>query len=162
MTRRLTTVEHAITVRQPYAQCIAIGAKRVENRGRFTAYRGPVAIHAGVVASAHGGRDPRVVAALLRDNRPMAFRAVIAVADLTDCHPAAYGGRPGRTCCGPWGEALHNDRPAFHLVLDRIVFLAEPVHARGMLSVPWKLPDGVAARVVQGLIDQAVAARVTR
>lgn len=37
-----------LTIRQPYAQLLAIGAKRYETRPMPTKYRGPVAIHAGV------------------------------------------------------------------------------------------------------------------
>ena len=37
----------AITIPQPYASLVAIGAKRFLTMDRTTAYRGPVAIHAG-------------------------------------------------------------------------------------------------------------------
>jgi hypothetical protein len=36
-----------LTVRPPWADCIAVGAKRFETRSWATAYRGPVMIHAG-------------------------------------------------------------------------------------------------------------------
>lgn len=38
----------AFTVKQPYADLLAIGAKHYETRSKPTKYRGPVAIHAGV------------------------------------------------------------------------------------------------------------------
>lgn len=37
----------AITILQPWATAIAVGAKRIETRGRQIHYRGPMAIHAG-------------------------------------------------------------------------------------------------------------------
>lgn len=37
----------ALTLHQPGASCVALGLKRVETRGWATAYRGPLAIHAG-------------------------------------------------------------------------------------------------------------------
>jgi len=37
----------AVTIYQPYAELIARGEKRVENRSWRTDYRGPLAIHAG-------------------------------------------------------------------------------------------------------------------
>ena len=40
----------ALTVRQPWASLIAVGAKRVETRSWPTAYRGPRAIHVGMHA----------------------------------------------------------------------------------------------------------------
>jgi activating signal cointegrator 1 len=39
----------ALTVRQPWAQAIALGAKRWETRKWETDYRGPLLIHAGIV-----------------------------------------------------------------------------------------------------------------
>lgn len=37
----------AITLYQPWASLIAMGAKRIESRSWYTGYRGPLAIHAG-------------------------------------------------------------------------------------------------------------------
>lgn len=37
----------AITLRQPWASLITVGAKTIETRSRSTKYRGPLAIHAG-------------------------------------------------------------------------------------------------------------------
>jgi hypothetical protein len=54
----------AITVRQPWAELIASGAKRVENRTWRTRYRGPLLIHAA---------------------KPTG--AIVATADLIDCVP---------------------------------------------------------------------------
>lgn len=45
----------AITVRQPWAECIARGVKLVENRSRPTTHRGPLAIHAGARPSDQAG-----------------------------------------------------------------------------------------------------------
>lgn len=39
----------ALTVHQPYASLIAIGAKRIETRSWSTSYRGPLAIHAAAL-----------------------------------------------------------------------------------------------------------------
>lgn len=102
----MTGPVRAITVRQPWAQCIAIEAKTVENRGRPTSYRGEVAIHAGATRDAAGDRDSRVVSLWGRDpSIGLPFRAVVAVAQLTDCH-AAVRRLDGTSCCGPWGAVL--------------------------------------------------------
>jgi hypothetical protein len=37
----------AITLHQPWASLVAVGAKRIETRAWSTSYRGPLAIHAG-------------------------------------------------------------------------------------------------------------------
>jgi hypothetical protein len=45
----------ALTLTQPYATLIAIGAKRIETRNWSTRYRGPLAIHAGKGLGPVGG-----------------------------------------------------------------------------------------------------------
>lgn len=45
----------AITLTQPWATLVAIGAKKIETRGWATAYRGPLAIHAGKGLGPVGG-----------------------------------------------------------------------------------------------------------
>lgn len=74
----------ALTVCQPYAELIARGIKRVENRTWNTTYRGPLLIHAGkgrrwlVDASAEDRRDA---------GEELAFGAIIAVTAVIDCLP---------------------------------------------------------------------------
>ena len=43
----------AITLTQPWATLVAIGAKRIETRSWRTFYRGPLAIHAGKTLPAY-------------------------------------------------------------------------------------------------------------
>lgn len=45
----------ALTLTQPWATLIAIGAKRIETRSWWTGYRGPIAIHAGKNLAPVGG-----------------------------------------------------------------------------------------------------------
>jgi hypothetical protein len=45
----------ALTLTQPYATLVAIGAKRIETRSWSTRYRGPLAIHAGKGLGPVGG-----------------------------------------------------------------------------------------------------------
>ncbi len=151
----------AITVRLPYAAAIRAGTKLVENRGRPTAYRGPVAIHAAAAWSKAGGHDPRIRrwwwGDRWADRSPLdatdfsrMFRNIVAVADLEDCHQAAEVS-VSDWCCNPWGDFEYNDKPAWHLVLANVVVLDEPVPAVGRLSVPWELPADVAAKVAAQL-----------
>jgi hypothetical protein len=134
----------ALTILQPWAYCIAVGAKPVENRSRSTAYRGPLAIHAGRRWAEWGADDPRVLQAL----RPFltqhqfhrgyvdhaelpgrfVFGAVLAVAHLTDCHRAVG-------CCEPWGDPDDVDRATWHWVLKDVRLLLEPMPARGCLGL---------------------------
>ncbi len=142
----------AISVRQPWASCIASthrDAKRVENRGRPTRYRGLVAIHASLTTDTAADHDERVIR--VRDGGPRLYRpvgAVIAVADLVDCHQSEWpDDEPA--CCFPWGDLFYGDglAPAWHLVLDNVHVLGQPVPAKGQLGVPWTLPADVAAQV---------------
>lgn len=158
-------VTKAITVRQPWAACIAEGFKQVENRGHNVTYRGPIAIHAGRLADVEAVSDERVMEVrgrlvrLGRRIRHSSVRgAVIAVAALADCHRAtAYGGGTmhGTVCCRPWGDREYGLGPARHLVLRDIRCLPEPVYVRGQQSVPWTLPPDVAERVVAQLGEVA-------
>src|SRR5689334_4415085 len=84
----------AITLHQPYATLIAIGAKRIETRSWPTRYRGPLAIHAarvlGPQARALCSHEP-FRSALARagyaspDALPLG--AVVATCRLVDCLP---------------------------------------------------------------------------
>jgi len=66
-----------LTIVQPYAELIASGAKRVENRTWPTRYRGPLLIHAGKNRTRLDEYDTGSV--------PLAFGAVIARVNLIDC-----------------------------------------------------------------------------
>lgn len=68
----------ALTICQPYAELIARGDKPIENRTWATAYRGPLAIHAGKSREWLDDDDERLYPG-------MVFGAVIAIAELADC-----------------------------------------------------------------------------
>jgi hypothetical protein len=73
----------AITICQPYAEMIANGEKRVENRVWFTNYRGPILIHAG---KSRTWLDGETDAELEEEfGRKIEFGAVVAKAVLVDC-----------------------------------------------------------------------------
>lgn len=80
----------AITIRQPWATLIAIGAKRIETRSWPTSYRGPALIHAGKstedlsAARSFSEWAGPMWAPFTRPN-DLPFGAVVAVADLVDC-----------------------------------------------------------------------------
>lgn len=106
----------AITIQQPYATLIAIGAKKFETRGWKTSYRGPVAIHAGkntkeIKKVAHyleimGGsihsydlkvKEWHIIDAIQEQGKSWSdfewpFGCVVATADLVACLPVALIG----------------------------------------------------------------------
>lgn len=76
----------AITIHQPWASLIAIGAKKFETRGWKTKYRGPIAIHAGK------NKNYFACMMLARDYKeiwnqitPLQFGSILAIADLVEC-----------------------------------------------------------------------------
>lgn len=168
-----------ITVWQPWAELIAAGVKRIENRGRnIRCHRGPTGIHAGLRFDVAALYLPHVRDALVdlgittRDagageaiddfcNHPRtAFGAIVAVADLTDSHhptDRAIATRNPATCCRPWGADGQ-----WHIELDNARRIPVPVLASGKLHIPWQAPDAVAKHVwsqlgehrsVAGIVD---------
>jgi hypothetical protein len=146
----------ALTVRNPYAWAIATGAKTVENRSRRTSHRGDIAIHAGAAWFRGAETDERVarawweIAPGLRGRTTVErawwasrwYRAVLAVADLYDCHATTPG------CCdSPWADP----GAGAHWLLRDVRPLPAPVPASGALGL-WVLPPDV-ARAVTGLSE---------
>jgi hypothetical protein len=82
-----------LTIAQPWAELIATGEKRIENRTWSTPHRGPIAIHAGkslnwlksAEADAENWHDTYGLAVPKREG--LVFGAIIAIADLVDCVP---------------------------------------------------------------------------
>lgn len=77
----------AITIHQPWASLIAIGAKRFETRSWRTHYRGPIAIHAAKKI------DHEAVLINARDYphiwhkiSPLPTGRIVAVGELTNCY----------------------------------------------------------------------------
>lgn len=130
----------AITIKAPWTVPILSGAKTVENRRQPTEWRGPLAIHVSRSWCPIGAADPRVrlaayLAPAVRDIA-LTIGAVIAIADLTDCHRATDD------CCPTWG-----DRDCWHLVLRQVRRLPHPLPARGSLGV-WT-PNPVLASAIR-------------
>lgn len=157
----------AITVRPPWAQAIAVGAKPIENRGaRFPRrYRGPVLIHAGSSWSARGAVDDRVARTLGFEDchRATSVRsAILAVADLVDVHPASPACCEPEGGCHPWGETSYEEaggrrvEQVTHLVLDEVRRLPSPVDYReGHLGL-WRPPPWLVAAVSDRLGSEAL------
>lgn len=86
----------ALTLYQPWASLVAVGAKRVETRSWYTPYRGPLAIHAG--RSAEGlplCREEPFCSALAEAGYPtpreLPLGAIVATCVLTRCLPVSNG-----------------------------------------------------------------------
>lgn len=143
----------ALTVRQPYADSIAWGSKRTENRSK------PIpAKYIGVPVLLHAAKDPHASGITATDlhhatGDPIhqwsdTRSAVLAVVRFQAFH------RPtdAQGCCRPWGKVETTIHPVvWHWQIAEVVRLAEPVPASGALSF-WTVPDNVLA-AVQRQID---------
>lgn len=152
-----------LSVRQPWAWAIIHGGKDVENRVRNIAgaYRGPVAIHAGLAWDRFWPEDGPLEDAMLdemhrrRHRKPWPWNehrgAIIGVVDLVDVHTVANGrvcydhGRPdglreaaqrGDGVCSRWAEP-----EAWHLVLANPRPIKTPISLRGGLGLRWLDPE---------------------
>lgn len=135
----------ALTIRQPWATWITLGAKTVENRTWPTRHRGPLAIHAGAAFEEDAWRTS-VVRALPRGTLPgltsLPKSAILAVVELAGCHEY----KPG--CCGtPWAE---KGAGTWHWVLADVRALSEPVECTGRLGL-WRVLPPLAERVLAQL-----------
>jgi hypothetical protein len=155
-----------LSVNDPWATLIAIGAKRIETRGWWTGYRGLIGIHATKGFSGEDRFTARsepfrstLRAAGIETIWDLPRGAVIAVADLADIiliqgAPIGIEGLFGDYTPGRWGWR-------FKLPVHR---LSVPVAARGRLGL-WEDAD-VEARVMRQMeidraMDTPVGERVT-
>ena len=88
----------AISLWQPWASLVAIGAKRVETRSWATNYRGPLAIHAARTSQhlndLHG--NPHFHKVLAGGLSVFPLGDIVAVCDITDCVSTALIERADR------------------------------------------------------------------
>lgn len=72
----------ALTVRQPWASLIAMGAKTIETRSWQTRYRGRILIHAAKGPPTYDERTLMMMLALDTLANPLPYGAIIAVGEL--------------------------------------------------------------------------------
>ena len=153
----------ALTLTQPWATLVAIGAKTIETRSWRTSHRGLIAIHAAVgfpaACRALCGRPPfaDVLAAAGYHSRVAQLTAecgkVLAVVDLKGCwetfpsslNPEAwrtvFGGAPHEEAFGDYSSGRWGWR------MEGLQRMAEPVPVRGFQQL-WSLPADVEAAVM--------------
>ncbi|MHB0874550.1 MAG: ASCH domain-containing protein [Anaerolineae bacterium] len=137
----------ALTLLNPWATLIAIGAKRIETRGWTTSWRGPLAIHAAaramdMTALELCAREPirkRLVDAGYREpfEASLPFGAVVAICRVGYVIRAGHASMPAclERLCGDFSPG----RWEWHLVdVER---LAKPVPAKGAMRLwEWDMP----------------------
>lgn len=122
----------ALTVKQPWAACLASGVKRIENRKWRPTFRGPLLVHAGLTADPIGG--PTGWLTRYRDQfgpYVLNLGCIIALATLSGIHRAGPECGPA---CDPWGQP-----DVWHWEIGYATPLDNPIPAVGRLGL-WK-PD---------------------
>lgn len=119
----------ALTICQPYAEMIARGDKRVENRTWFTSHRGPLYIHAGKSREwLDGDTDDELAEEF---GRQIEFGAIVATCRLVDClhidkiEAGQYDAR------FPWLRTHEHTNGEWCWVLDEIQRLPQPIVING-------------------------------
>lgn len=126
-----------ISLWEPWASAIAIGAKKIETRSWFTAYRGPIAIHAAKTKEhAEEIYDPALwplfQAAGIERATQLPFGCVVATARLVGCVDTDQLLNSGRVVRGTPEYLLGGYGPGrFGWVLEDVQRLAKPVPAKG-------------------------------
>ncbi|MEK3796350.1 ASCH domain-containing protein [Paenibacillus sp. FSL R7-0204] len=131
-----------LTIRQPWATLIALGEKQIETRSWRTAYRGELAIHAGMQVNKAICRTEPYQSLLARhgytaDNLPTG--RIIAVSRLVDCCEVTpelvQQGWPGGNeyVFGNYAEGRYAWK------LEEVVPLVHPIPAKGRLGF-WEYP----------------------
>lgn len=157
----------ALTLTQPWATLIALGAKTIETRSWATAYRGPLAIHAAKGLGPVGGVngldelicsypfwDPLYDAGVAR-TEDLPLGAIVAVCNLIACYPTCgdgcYRDPDRRVVVRVLGQerAFGDYSPGrFAWLLAGIRALPEPIPCRGALGL-WDIPAEIAAQLGQ-------------
>lgn len=146
----------ALTLFQPWATLIAIGAKKIETRSWSTKYRGPLAIHAGIEKKYVSLRSKDYICAKepfysvlmeyyrSKDLEQQLYRpmlhlrgAIIAICELVACV---------RTDKRPWAlsdqeKAFGDYTPGrFMWILDKVQKLEKPIPVKGAMGL-WNIQD---------------------
>lgn len=155
----------ALTLTQPWATLVAIGAKKFETRSWGTAYRGLIAIHSAKAfpkeCQALCIQQPFQSALDNRDPIDLPLGFIIAVGEITDCWRVTdeLPEVPGKECHFvyydyPRGVTLTKtvERMEFYfgdfskgryvLALSNVQQLAKPIPCRGALGL-WTVPEDV-------------------
>jgi len=161
----MIVIERAITLTQPWATLMVIGAKKVETRGWRTNFRGWVAIHAAksfpdecrALLNDDAFADILDAAGVDRDALPLG--QILAVTEIIDCRPTED------TSVAEQETVFGNYAPGrFAIFTQGVRRLKQPTTIRGALSI-WRLPSpitemdlvGVGERLSRTVLNPAAA-----
>jgi hypothetical protein len=142
----------AISIQQPWASLIAIGAKRLETRSWSTNYRGLIAIHASKGFPGWTREECRhkpFRTALSRaglEPEDLPLGAVVAIAQVEDSITASEAKKLIKAGRFRTDELAFGDlsRGQHAFILSDVRMLSEPVPATGTLGIwNWKVPGHI-------------------
>jgi hypothetical protein len=124
-----------LSIRQPWALLVCVGAKAIENRARNTSYRGEIAIHAGCnkLAIEHFAQQDHWDESL---REMFSYGSIIGTAEIYDA--IEYD---RNAFSDPWAEG-----PFCFLIRNPRLFVS-PIPHKGRVNL-YTLPDEV-ARIVE-------------
>jgi activating signal cointegrator 1 len=139
----------ALTLTQPWATLIAVGAKKIETRSWSTPYRGRIAIHAAKGFTSIGGKRgfqeqcevPSFRWGLTSAEKPLPLGAIVALADLVDVKMIDMKLRAS-VLARPTPEIEFGDYESgrFAWFLENVKALPIPIPCVGHLSL-WDVPE---------------------
>lgn len=145
-----------LSLTQPWATLVAIGAKRIETRSWWTEYRGPLVIHAAKafprVARAFADTSRFIIPLrteieALYGQASWPLGAIVAMAELDEIVPMAY-----LTDISAQERAFGDYSPGrFAWRLTDVRPLREPILATGALGV-WTVSSAIAEQVKQSTL----------
>ncbi len=124
----------ALTLRPAWAWAVIFGGKNIENRSWYTAYRGPLVIHAGSSHGPHGEDDVEKIEEISGLVMPdeIDMRAAIGLVELVHVeHCAPYV----QACDSPWAA-----QGGFHWTFENPRAFSHPVDYKGSLRL-WEFPN---------------------
>lgn len=154
----------AITLTQPWASLLAIGAKIYETRSWPTSHRGPLAIHAAKGWTRHDrnlcGEEPfrkaLHAAGLYTASVHTSRGHLLAVVDVIACAPITAHALPAQPLIGDWAGPAEHELDFGGYAPDRYAWvtanrrrLREPIMATGHLGLWPLLPEDEAAVIDQ-------------
>jgi hypothetical protein len=152
----------ALTITQPWATLIAVGAKRIEMRSWPTKYRGPIAIHSSKAFPKDCFRLCRTEPFLsilikcgLNKEADLPLGSIIATANLVECiqtelmpknilYPPVVAMTAHEYDFGDFGPGRYG------WILDNVRALKTPIPCKGSLGL-WTVPEAIALEVSNAL-----------
>jgi hypothetical protein len=144
----------ALTLYQPWATLVAIGAKRIETRSWATRYRGPLGIHASLNKRFAGMRSKNYICGNLPFNGVltkgiqgisaltfMPFGAIIAICNLDHCQKIKPLGLPSDLPPEPERSFGDYTPGRYMWFLQDIRKLDQPIFVKGSMGL-WDWDEG--------------------